>query len=438
MSTSQSCLIAGIFCLANGKRIAVPSKKSTFSLFFTFYDSDILGIDEISYPAQIRIYSSPTGPSVLADDTLIYLVGRLAVPGPPAEIDARGSSQNEPSPAHIDVIFHAAFPGDPSDPSYDSHVPPFPPYVFSIGHVRSTAQLLGDGALRAFPMATSEWVRDAAQPFVISAAFDTSNHRWTNAPTPLPNTAVQVVGPFSHITSDNTFGIRIEHITLNLGRLNAPPGPTTNAPDNQDGDEGGSPRKRSRFRGSRPAVPQTPSSHSASNVGQTSSSPASSSATARFGNQAGPSRSSLSRTSPSTSTPSRQPGAASISTPTLPLIGSATSAGSVGLSAGEIPMRDGSPSQISPSTSTAMSVDSPATVPGRATRRRGARAAPLPADSNLPHPVVENSSLPALRNFSSVLPRPPTTTGGIVINEPNAGMSARRRGKQPARDEDID
>lgn len=167
MSTSQSCLIAGIFCLANGKRIAVPSKKSTFSLFFTFYDSDILGIDEISYPAQIRIYSSPTGPSVLADDTLIYLVGRLAVPGPPAEIDARGSSQNEPSPAHIDVIFHAAFPGDPSDPSYDSHVPPFPPYVFSIGHVRSTAQLLGDGALRAFPMATSEWVRDAAQPFVI-------------------------------------------------------------------------------------------------------------------------------------------------------------------------------------------------------------------------------------------------------------------------------
>ncbi|KIO23673.1 hypothetical protein M407DRAFT_26875 [Tulasnella calospora MUT 4182] len=451
MSTSQSCLISGIFCLANGKRIAVPSKKSTFSLFFTFYDSDILGLDEISHPAEIRIYSSSTGPSVLPDDTLIYLVGRLAFSAPPAEINASRPSQNDLPPAHIDVIFHAAFPGDPSDPSYDSRIPLFPPFVFSIGHVRSTAQLLGDGALRAFPMATSEWVRDAAQPFIVSAAFDTSNPRWTNAPTPLPNTAVQVVGPFSHITSDSTFGIRIEHITLNLSRLNAPQGPPSNTPDNQDGDEGGSPRKRSRFRGSRPAIPQSPASNSTSNAGQASSS-ASSAATARYSNQAaGPSRSSLSATSPVTPTPSRQAAALSFITPAVPRIGSGNLVDTSDVISVESPMSVGS--HISPSshhlaspaatlgssasTSTAMSVDGPATAAGRTTRRRGARGA-AQTDSNLAHPNVENAGLPPLRSFSGVLPRTPVTTGGIVINEPNAGMSARRRGKQPAREENVD
>ncbi|KAG8914670.1 hypothetical protein FRC01_003975 [Tulasnella sp. 417] len=474
MSTSQSSLIAGIFCLGNGKRIPVPSKKSTFSLFFTFYDSDILGVDEISYPAQIRIYSSPTDPSILADDTLIFLVGRLGIAASPTETDASAVSLNGIPPAHIDVIFHAVFPGDPSDPSYDAHIPLFTPFIFSIGHVRSTAQLLGDGALRAFPLATSEWVRDAAQPFVIryeanrellyrafaesmlafhgSAAFDTSNHRWTNAPTPLPNTAVQVVGPFSHIASDNTFGIRIEHITLNLGRLNAPQGPGNNPSDNQDGDEGGSPRKRSRFRGSHPAIPQTPSSQPTSDVGQGSSS-SSSSATARYGDQAGPSRSSHFQASPTTQPPSRQ---VSFSTPTVTRIGSGGLPTAVGATSTDSPMPVSSPSHASPSphrvanptvtpatpalSSPATSVNSPATPAGRATRSRGAQArgAIPPTNSNLPQPNVENASLPPLRSFSGLLPRAPVTTGGIVINEPNAGMSARRRGKQPARDEDAD
>ncbi|KAG8944025.1 hypothetical protein FRC04_002220 [Tulasnella sp. 424] len=472
--SSQSSLIVGIFSVFDGKRVSIPSKKSTFPIRYAFYQSAILGLNEISHHADIRIYSPPHDSSLLTDNSLIFLFGRLAISTKSEDQHPSSDASDTPSKssAVIDAIFHVAFPGDPNQPSYEASIPFFPPFIFAIGHARSTADLLANTKLRAFLLSTSEWVRDEAHPFVLSVAFDTSNPRWANAPVPLPNTAVQVIGRFAYVLSDGTFGIQVEHVTLNLARLNAPQGSTTaDTNENSAETEGESPRKRSRFLGkgttvlqpgpspsvTRPiaAMPSTPRASRFDPAGSTSGSPAMarSSATAAF------SPSSLSPT-PSTQQPlSAWP----IPQPPMSLSGSTTTGAmdldpghphlphdeSLRSDSGHHPDRD-EPHPVSghagiANSGTGGGTPSPQAQAGpsrqRGTGRTTRRSAQIhPAGSSgqassnhmAPDPQPQLHR-PTLRSFTGSLPPPPSTSRGIRINEPSSGMSAKKRGKQPAR-----
>lgn len=104
--SSQSSLIAGIFSVSAGNCISTPSKKSAFPVRHTFYQSAILGLDETSFPTDIRIYSPPNDSPVLPDHTLIFLLGRFATQTK-SDLDPPTSPSDIHSPptAAIDAIF---------------------------------------------------------------------------------------------------------------------------------------------------------------------------------------------------------------------------------------------------------------------------------------------------------------------------------------------
>ena len=139
----STVLTFGLFSLARGNRISVPRNRgnsvvaptNTNVTFFMNYVStfqcrldDFLGTD-------VRVYS-PRYDVPLPDNTVVFLVGRICT-------SAGGN-------ALIDVLHLAPFPGDPSDPDYDSHLPDEPnPYIVILGVVVGQAEDLPDGG-RAF------------------------------------------------------------------------------------------------------------------------------------------------------------------------------------------------------------------------------------------------------------------------------------------------
>lgn len=146
--SSQSFITIGLFQVWNPQRIAVENKKTGRTSYYHTYDTDFLGLNGFTQPAQIRSYSPP-GSTPFAPDTLIYLVGRVAF-------------SKDPELILIETIKVYPFLGDPAADGYDDNVPEMAPLIVVVGHVVSKAAPIGpSGVLRGFPLNTAEYIRDA-------------------------------------------------------------------------------------------------------------------------------------------------------------------------------------------------------------------------------------------------------------------------------------
>lgn len=150
--SSHSFIVVGIFQVSNPQRVAIENKKTGRTSYFHTYDTDFLGLNGFSQPAQIRSYSPP-GSTPFPPDTIVFLVGRVGIPKDPEEAIL------------IETIKAHPFPGDPASDGYDDHVPEMCPFIFIVGHVVAKASPVGpSGVLRGFPLNTSEYVRDSIVP----------------------------------------------------------------------------------------------------------------------------------------------------------------------------------------------------------------------------------------------------------------------------------
>ncbi|KAG8905556.1 hypothetical protein FRB99_008661 [Tulasnella sp. 403] len=441
---SQSVLIFGFFSLSNGVRHTQTNQRTRRKFAYFTYDTEIMGKNDMGAEAELRVFpGASVSQPPLPDNTIVILWGRAAIfPAP---------SPAEPPPrALIDVVAMSVFEGNPSDPSYEDHIPPFLPVIISTGHVIPQSDHT-DGKLKAFRIATSEYVRDATMPFEIQPFYDTSIPRWANAPVPFANSCVEVAGVFSHfITSPPCFAMRVDHVTLNLGPLNQTQDPNNAGPP--PGDDG-SPSKKRKFRSAgrsasstqlQPAATPPPASSTPSALIQ-------SAIVAQVSDQfndvvmvpatsvlSHPQVPSLPILPPSLLPPSAlgpMTPAATAQMASLPVLPPS----SLGPPVSGVPQSPamlslpGPTSQAGPRSSSRQPTLRAVAGPSRP------RPAPTPPQQS-PQPLVESNVLPPLAALggsniplgSPMIPQGlATTLNGLTINEPVSNLSARQRGKRP-------
>ncbi len=150
----SNVLTVGFFSVARGTRISVPRPRpqtsivptnSTAATYFMTYQTTFQCSLGDFVPAEARVYSPPND-LPLPDNTVVFLIGRVCT-------SVSGS-------ALIDVIHLFPCPGDPADPSYDTHIPDAPyPFLIVLGMVLGAGEELGDGS-RCFNVEASAHVCD--------------------------------------------------------------------------------------------------------------------------------------------------------------------------------------------------------------------------------------------------------------------------------------
>ena len=97
---------------------------------------------------------SPPNDTVLADNTIAYVIARAYCPSA--------------GMALLDAIQLTPFYGDPSlGDEYDQSVLSFPPTIIGIGTVASAYDMLADGQSKSFPVIAHERVRDESKTSTI-------------------------------------------------------------------------------------------------------------------------------------------------------------------------------------------------------------------------------------------------------------------------------
>ncbi|KAG8991531.1 hypothetical protein FRB93_002743 [Tulasnella sp. JGI-2019a] len=243
MSSSQCCPTLGIFAVSGGCCNSQKNKKSNKSTYYFYYNSVLTGQSDTNQPGtdipvEIRQYSPPDS-TILADETIVFLSGQLSI-------------DNSAGHTYINTIFLVPFPGNPWTQTYDTNIPDIIPWIWVIGHVQSKLEPLANPTMMGFRLLTSEYVCDSPQAFQLHCAFNTTNRHFTHPPSPFPRSCVTLVGHIAYCFTDGTYGIRVEHITLNLSRQS---GPVVRDDGNGPATPSGSPSKKWKFKSSLQPVP---------------------------------------------------------------------------------------------------------------------------------------------------------------------------------------
>ena len=135
-----------MLAVAGGRRLPSqsPNSRTTYHCFYnTVLQST--GPPDASFPAELRVYG-PRDSVVLADNTVVFVYARLHVP--------------PTGTALLDVIQMYPFPGDPSDDTYDDHLPDIPAFVTALGVVRSVRDVTAIDHNKRVTVEVTERVRD--------------------------------------------------------------------------------------------------------------------------------------------------------------------------------------------------------------------------------------------------------------------------------------
>ncbi|KAJ2929035.1 hypothetical protein H1R20_g8058, partial [Candolleomyces eurysporus] len=146
-------VIFGIFALTGGQVICAPSKSTpSRSYSYIMYDTTVQFLKGQVMPASLHVYQEP-GTVVLPPNTVVVLIAKFAPLSP--------SNASAPNIALLDAIQLFPFPGNPSDPAYQTHIPNFNhPFIFGVGNVLAPAQVLPDGQSRMFNVSIPDYIRD--------------------------------------------------------------------------------------------------------------------------------------------------------------------------------------------------------------------------------------------------------------------------------------
>jgi hypothetical protein len=143
----MSCfLVQGL----SGSQVCTAITKAdgmSTGIWHVHYDTALTCQDPPLLPAELRNYS-PINDTVFQDDTVAFVMAKAYVP--PGNVVGN---------ILLEAIHIAPLLGDPSDDSYDEHMPDFPyPIVFGLGTVTSSVETFS-GSRISFPVSLSNYVR---------------------------------------------------------------------------------------------------------------------------------------------------------------------------------------------------------------------------------------------------------------------------------------
>jgi len=150
-SHSMSCfLILGFFALLSGQWVCTAITKVdglSTSIWHIHYEMALTCQEPPSLPAELRNYS-PVNDTVFQDNTVTFMLAKVYVP--PGNIAGN---------VLLEAIHVVPLPGDPSDKSYNKHLPNFPyPLKLGLGTVTSLVETLPDGCI-SFPVSLSDYMQ---------------------------------------------------------------------------------------------------------------------------------------------------------------------------------------------------------------------------------------------------------------------------------------
>ncbi|KAH7907760.1 hypothetical protein BJ138DRAFT_1014023 [Hygrophoropsis aurantiaca] len=199
----SSLTMFGFLALGAGRRVMSIKPGSSSKTWHCFYASVVQLSSGQSLPAEIRAYS-PFNDVVHPDNTVAFIVAKAHFPAHDTLL--------------LDAYHIIPVPGNPSDDSYDNHLPDCPhPFVLGIGSVPVKTDVLADGVSKAFEVITSEYVRDSVKSTSVQCVFDGTSPRWSNTPVPNVNSIVQFFGTCAALTPSGVIRVNVENIVLNIG-----------------------------------------------------------------------------------------------------------------------------------------------------------------------------------------------------------------------------
>jgi hypothetical protein len=158
----SSFIVVGFLGLTSGRRVRSDVTRpdgTPLVLWHVIYDTCLICSHPPSLPAELRKYS-PTGDTVLPDDTIAFVVAKAYVP--PVHVSKT---------VLLDVMFLIPIPGDPSSTDYDERAPDFyTPLIFGIGTVATAQEALPNTPV-FFPVTVSEFVRGSPKQSVLQYVF---------------------------------------------------------------------------------------------------------------------------------------------------------------------------------------------------------------------------------------------------------------------------
>ncbi|KAJ7270321.1 hypothetical protein C8J57DRAFT_1508351 [Mycena rebaudengoi] len=207
---STSFNILGFFSLIGGNLTSTSNNNK--SIFYWNYNIAIQCQDATRILAYIQVYSPPSQTTPLPDGTVAFVMAKAIFP-------ASVSSQN---PVAMHALQFVVLPGDPTQDSYDDHVPDqLPAWVYGIGHVTGEQLTLNDGKnSRVFPVTVGDFVQKSVQTFIVECVYDASSPRWQRTPVLNNRSCVQFMGSCRGLpTSSGRLLINVENVCLNVGPI---------------------------------------------------------------------------------------------------------------------------------------------------------------------------------------------------------------------------
>ena len=129
----------------------------SMGIWHVHYNTALTCQDLPLLPAELR-NCSPVINTVFQDDTVTFVMAKAYVP--PGNVAGN---------ILLEAIHITPLPGDPSDDSYDEHMPDFPyPIVFGLGTVSSSVETFSDGRI-SFPVSLSDYVRGNLKQSVLQS-----------------------------------------------------------------------------------------------------------------------------------------------------------------------------------------------------------------------------------------------------------------------------
>ncbi|KAJ7888255.1 hypothetical protein B0H13DRAFT_2533582 [Mycena leptocephala] len=120
--------------------------------------------------------------------------------------------------------------------------------VYGVGRVTGSPQTLDDGhGSRAVTVAVSDFVDGETKASTVQLIFDFSTARWTRAPVPQPNTAIQFYGVCRELSPTGILRLKVDSTALNISSNALAPSDDTSGSAGSTASAPVTPSKRRKF-----------------------------------------------------------------------------------------------------------------------------------------------------------------------------------------------
>ncbi|KAJ7933345.1 hypothetical protein B0H13DRAFT_1700890, partial [Mycena leptocephala] len=231
--------ILGFFQLKAGRRVIVNKPNSIYATHYAHYNTHVWctkGTGNTTIPADLRVY--------ITNGMVAFAVcSAQSSAFPPA------TNSLPTNTLTLDAMTFFVLPGSPDSDTYNNQLPDErTSMVYGVGRVTGSPQTLDDGhGSRAVTVTVSDFIRGETKASTVQLIFDFSNARWTRAPVPQPNTAIQFYGLCRELSPTGILRLKVDSTALNISSNASAPSDDTSGSAGSTASAPVTPSKRRKF-----------------------------------------------------------------------------------------------------------------------------------------------------------------------------------------------